>query len=94
MALAFSVIHALPMLGLRLSAMAQAMQHGLWFGLGLGAALLGVDFAWAPTGWPRIFVAGALGGPLLGFLLLRLLRQRRLSPPPVEANPAALDDRV
>lgn len=93
-ALVFSVAHALPMLGLRLSAMAQAMQHGLLYGLGLGAALLGVDFAWAPTGWARILAAGALGGPLLGFLMLRLLRQRRLSPPPVEANPAALDDRV
>jgi O-antigen/teichoic acid export membrane protein len=93
-ALAFSVGHALPMLGLRLSTMAGAMQHGLWFGLALGGALLAVDFVWSPAGWWRVLAAGGLGGPLLAFLVLRLLRQRRRQPPAVEAAPSPLDDGV
>ena len=81
-ALAFSLLHALPILGLRLRDLAQVTRDGIMLGAGLLGALVVVDLAAAPTGWWRILASGALGGPLLAFLLVRILRGRRGAPPP------------
>jgi O-antigen/teichoic acid export membrane protein len=81
-ALVFSLLHALPILGLRLRDLAQATRDGLALGAGLLGALLLVDLVAAPTGWSRVLVSGALGGPLIGLLVLRMLRTPRAVPPP------------
>ena len=89
-ALWFSLAHALPILRLRLRDLGQEMTDGLRLGLGLGGVLLLLDW-WLPLdGWWRLLVAGATGGPLIGYQLLRLLRQRHDVPP----TPPSLEEEV
>lgn len=80
-ALWFSLAHALPILRLRLRDLGQAMLDGLRLGLGLGAVLLLLDWACLLDGWWRLVAAGAIGGPVIGYQLLRLLRHRHGVPP-------------
>lgn len=81
-ALAFSLAHALPILGLRLRDLAKVTRDGLVLGLSLGVLLLGIDLLFTPVLWWRILAAGLVSGPLLTILLLRLLKHRPTSPPP------------
>ncbi|MBZ0151730.1 MAG: oligosaccharide flippase family protein [Planctomycetes bacterium] len=86
-ALVLSLLRALPFLRLGFGDLAHAIRDGLLVGSGLGAALLGLDFVFAPEGAWRVVSAGLLGGPLLGLIALRLLRQR-----PRPQHPAAPPD--
>lgn len=75
-ALSLSLFAALRYLSLSLTQVLASMRDGVLLGAGLGAALLAVEFAFAPTGWIRLLLAGAAGGPVLAVVTLRLLRQR------------------
>ncbi len=87
-ALLVSLRHALPLLGLCMRDLAKAATGGLVIGLGLGAALLAIELMLAPVGWWRIGAGALTGGPLLGFLLLRLLRNRHGTPTPTTPPPS------
>lgn len=76
-ALLFSLLHALPILGLRFADFAAASRDGVLLGLGLGAVFWLVDLAVAPDGWLRVITAGAIAGPLLLLLSLRVLKGSR-----------------
>lgn len=79
-ALVFSIVHALPILGLKLRDLGPAARDGIGLGVLLGGLLVLVDLILAPVLWWRLLAAALTAGPLLGCLLLRLLRQRRTSP--------------
>jgi lipopolysaccharide exporter len=79
-ALAFSLANALPILGLRLRDLGLAARDGLALGLSLAAVLTLIEVTFAPDGWWRVISAGATAGPMIGFLLLRLIRQRKDTP--------------
>lgn len=84
-ALALSLVAALALLRLPASALGIAARDGTAISLVLGALLVGVDAACAPDGIVRILVAGCASGPLLAWLGLRILRQKRVEPPPAAA---------
>lgn len=91
-ALTLSLARALPFLHLTLGDLVVASRHGVLCGLALGAAFLAIDLTWTPDGLWRVVTAGALGGPTLAFLALRLLRSRRGAPPqPPPTTPEMLD---
>ncbi|MEO6597968.1 MAG: oligosaccharide flippase family protein [Planctomycetota bacterium] len=94
-ALAFSLAHALPILGLRLRDLTHAMRDGLWLGCALAACMLLVDIAWSPAGIWRVTAAGAIGGPVIAFLVFRLLRDRGKGPiAAVPAEATAMADQL
>ncbi len=64
-----------------------AMKNGTVAAAAIGAALLLIDVMASPEGVWRIVAGGAIGGPVLGLLALRLLRQRRGAPIAVPASP-------
>lgn len=76
-ALSYSLARALPMLGLRLGDLGKSARGGLLIGGGLLAALLLVDLWLAPERWWRVLTAGLTSGPLIGWLVLRLVREQR-----------------
>lgn len=79
-ALALSLVAALQYLGVSLRQLLATMRDGSLLGSALLAALLLLDLTLQPTGWTRLLFAGALSGPLLGIVTMRLLRQRRGAP--------------
>jgi O-antigen/teichoic acid export membrane protein len=81
LALLTSLYHALAHLGVRLSDLTRAARDGLLVGGLLLLLLLTIDWQFAPTAFARLLIAGFTSGPLLGVLLLRLLRRSR--PPAV-----------
>jgi O-antigen/teichoic acid export membrane protein len=81
-ALLSSMLAAMNHLALPARQLLATGRDGALVGGALLAALLGIDAVLAPTGWTRLFAAAALSGPLLGVVLVQLLRQRRLPPQP------------
>jgi O-antigen/teichoic acid export membrane protein len=75
-ALVVSLVQALRRLGLRFADLTDAARDGLMVGLVLLATLVWIDNLWAPTRVLRIVVTGFAAGPVLAFLMLRLLRHR------------------
>jgi len=89
-ALTLSVIAALDYLKLPFQEFLSAGRDGLLFGGGLLLLLLGVDLFVAPTGLLRVIITGAASAPVLAFVGLRLLKERKQKgdpPPPVEGAP-------
>ena len=90
-ALFFSLAHALPILGLRMRDLGLAARDGLALGFGLATALTVLQIAFAPDGWWRVLCAGATAGPMIAYLLLRLIRRRKdapIAPPTLESEVA------
>lgn len=86
-ALVLSLAAALRYLELPARQLFTTGRDGLALGVLLLAILLGVDVAFAPTGWWRIAAVAVTSGPLLGLTMLRLLRQRRAAQPPAAPTP-------
>lgn len=81
-ALVLSVTFALRYLDLKLTQFLSAMRDGLLVGAGLAAVLLVIDMTVAPEGLLRIVAAAGTGGPVLAFLVFRMLRNRKQQLPP------------
>ncbi len=80
-ALLLSLAYALRYLNLRWSDLTHSARDGLVIGALLLSCMLLVDLLWAPTHILRIVIAGAVGGPLTGLLMLQLLRERQVGTP-------------
>lgn len=87
-----SVAYALRHLELRFSQFLAVTRDGLTVGGGLAAVMFVLDTTLAPQGIWRIVAAAATGGPVLGILGMRLLKNRKQQPtaePPAEDLPTA-----
>ncbi len=93
-ALVISFWHALRYLGLRLHDLTGTARDGLLMGGVLFGVLLLVDHFWAPTDVWRLVAAATASGPLLGYLLLRLLRHNKVPDAPIAAPVLPSEDIV
>ncbi|MCR9247922.1 MAG: oligosaccharide flippase family protein [bacterium] len=89
--LCYAIARALPMLGLHTRDLLETARGGTLTGASLLFGLLAIDLTIAPDGWWRIGTAALVSGPLLGYLMLRLLKSRRSGPPTGKAPDAKPD---
>jgi PST family polysaccharide transporter len=89
-ALTLSLMAALHYLAVSPRQLLAKMRDGILLGVLLLAALLLVDLLLHPTGWARLLLAAGLGGPVLGVVTVRMLRQRHAAPA-VAAEAAATE---
>lgn len=81
-ALFWCIVQARQILGLTFGDVFSAMRPGAIVAGSLAAALFVVDLVAAPTGPARLIASAALSGPLLGIIVLRMLRKRGPTPSP------------
>src|SRR5690606_13622596 len=86
--LVLSVFFALRYLDLKLAQFLAVTRDGLLVGAALALVLLAIDATLAPEGIWRIVVSAATGGPVIGALVLRMLRNRK----PQDAPPPPYND--
>lgn len=83
-ALALCIWQAQRVLSVSFSKVLATMRQGTIVAIGLGLALWLIDLLIAPDGLGRIVAAGVASGPLLAFIVVRLLRERGAAPLPVD----------
>lgn len=88
LALSISAYYALRHLSLPVSAFLKEMRDGLVIGAVLLLVLFGVDLLFAPELIWRMVASAVVGGPVLGVLGLKMLKNRKQSPPPSEPPPS------